>query len=254
MGTLLSIHRNPQQGKRHRVADHSRRGQGRHAGGGAQAFPHRRGHGGGFRRKGSHPDLRRSPGGQRSRRPSARNFAGSRARGQAGCRNGLRGSVSQAHRSAGAHLRAGPLQTGDPAKGPRGRARKHLFRIFGPRGRAGHLHREAPGRPGSGRRSRQDRGPAAEKRAVQAGKFQRGRPHPVHHQERRKGRQERGCDHLARRAGAGDAPVRAGSAGDLRQHRDHQGLRAGSRRAHQDRRLQPRPRECRQRAGACAWV
>ena len=47
--------------------------------------------------------------------------------------------------------------------------------------------------------------------------------------------QERGRDCFARRAGAGDAPVRTGSAGNLRQHGDDQGLRAGSRRAHQDR-------------------
>jgi transcription termination/antitermination protein NusA len=46
----------------------------------------------------------------------------------------------------------------------------------------------------------------------------------------------------ARRSGVGDAPVRAGSSGDLRQHRDHQGLRAGSRRTHQDRRAEPRSR------------
>ena len=44
-----------------------------------------------------------------------------------------------------------------------------------------------------------------------------------------------GRDRLARRAGAGHAPVRAGSAGDLRQHGRHQGLRPRSRRAHQDR-------------------
>jgi len=38
------------------------------------------------------------------------------------------------------------------------------------------------------------------------------------------------------------APVRAGSPRNLRQHRDHQGLRAGSRRTHQDRRAEPGPR------------
>ncbi len=47
---------------------------------------------------------------------------------------------------------------------------------------------------------------------------------------------------FARRAGAGDAPVRTGSAGDLRRHRADQRLRARSRRAHQDRRAEPRPR------------
>ena len=58
-----------------------------------------------------------------------------------------------------------------------------------------------------------------------------------------KSRQERRCDYFAGRAGAGDAPVRTGSPGNLRQHRgDHQGLRARSRRTHQDRGLQPRPR------------
>ena len=51
-----------------------------------------------------------------------------------------------------------------------------------------------------------------------------------------------GRDRFARRAGAGDAPVRAGSARDLRQHRGHQRLRARSRRAHQDRRAEPRSR------------
>ena len=51
-----------------------------------------------------------------------------------------------------------------------------------------------------------------------------------------------GVSGVARGAGAGDAPVRAGSAGDLRQHGDHQRLRARSRRAHQDRRAEPRPR------------
>ena len=80
------------------------------------------------------------------------------------------------------------------------------------------------------------------KEQSQAGKLQRGRPHPLRDQERGEGRQERGRDRFARRAGAGDAPVRAGSSGDLRQHRGHQGLRAGSRRADQDRRVQPRPR------------
>ena len=64
----------------------------------------------------------------------------------------------------------------------------------------------------------------------------------LRHQERRQGRQERGRDYFAGRAGAGDAPVRTGSSGDLRQHRDHQRLRARSRRAHQDRGFQPRPR------------
>ena len=42
--------------------------------------------------------------------------------------------------------------------------------------------------------------------------------------------------------GAGHAPVRAGSARDLRQHRSHQRLRPRSRRAHQNRGFQPRPR------------
>ena len=96
--------------------------------------------------------------------------------------------------------------------------------------------------PGPGRRPGQDRGAAAEEGAIEARKFQRGRPHPLRDQERGKGRQERGRDRVARRAGAGDAPVRTGSAGDLRQHGDHQRLRARSRRAHQDRGLEPRPR------------
>ena len=155
----------------------------------------------------------------------------------AGWRNPLR----QAHRGAGPHLRA-DRQAGDSAKGARSRAREYLLRIFGPRGRTGHLRRQARGGPGPGGRPGQDRGAAAEERAVEARKLQRGRPHPLRHQERGEGRQERGRDRFARRAGAGDAPVRTGSSGNLRQHGGDQGLRAGSRRAHQDRGLQPRPR------------
>ncbi len=109
----------------------------------------------------------------------------------------IRDSLSQAHRSAGPHFRA-DRQAGDSAKGSRSRARDHFFGILGPRGRAGELHGEAHRRPGSGGGSGQDRSAAAQERTEQARKLQRGRPHPLRHQERGKGRQERGRDRFAR--------------------------------------------------------
>ena len=58
--------------------------------------------------------------------------------------------------------------------------------------------------------------------------FSVGDRDPLRDQARRKGRQERGRDCVARRSRTGDAPVRAGSARDLRQHGGDQGLRARS--------------------------
>ena len=126
-------------------------------------------------------------------------------------RSDSRNPFRQTDRGAGPHFGA-DRQAGDSAKGPRSRARKYFFGIFRPRGRAGHLRRQARGRSGSDGGSGQDGSSAAEKRAVEARKFQRRRPHPLRDQERGKSRQERGRDCFARRAGTGDAPVRTGSA------------------------------------------
>ncbi len=54
-----------------------------------------------------------------------------------------------------------------------------------------------------------------------------------------KGGQKRGRHRVARRPRARDAPVRAGSSGNLRRYGRDQGLRARGRRTHQDRRFQP---------------
>ena len=150
--------------------------------------------------------------------------------------------LSQAHRCAGPHFRA-DRQAGDSAKGARSRARERVFGIFGPRRRTGHLRGQAHRRSGPDVRTwaRPKRG-CSRKSNRKLESFSVGDRIALRDQERGKGRQERGRDYFARRAGAGDAPVRAGSAGDLRQHGGHQRLRARSRRAHQDRRLQPRPR------------
>ncbi len=82
----------------------------------------------------------------------------------------------------------------------------------------------------------------AQEGAVAPGKLQRRRPRALRDQAGGQVQQGSGRAGVARRAGAGDAPVRTGSAGDLRRHRGHQGLRARSRRAHQDRGAEPRPR------------
>ena len=80
-GNDLSVHRNPEQGKGHRSEDHPGRGEGRHAGGGAQAFPHQRRSGGGSGRADRRdPDFRREAGGGRGDRSGQGNLAGRRAR------------------------------------------------------------------------------------------------------------------------------------------------------------------------------
>ena len=58
--------------------------------------------------------------------------------------------------------------------------------------------------------------------AVQAGQLQRRRPRTLRDQERGEGRQERGRHRVPRRSRTRDAPVRAGSARDLRRHGRHQ--------------------------------
>ncbi len=72
----------------------------------------------------------------------------------------------------GPHFRA-DRQAGDSAEGPRSGARKHLFGIFRPRGRTGHLRHQAHRRSGSDRGSGQDRSSAAEERAIETRKLQR---------------------------------------------------------------------------------
>ena len=118
-------------------------------------------------------------------------------------------------------------------------ARRSIQRVFRPRWRAGELHDQARRRSGPDRRSGQDRGPIAEEGAVQAESFSVGeRVRCVIKASKEPGNRRR--QRVARRAGTGDAAVRAGSAGDLRRHCHHQGMCAGSRRAHQDCGAEPR--------------
>ena len=121
------------------------------------------------------------------------------------------------HRRAGPHFGADG-QAGDFPEGARSRARDGIQGILRARRRTGELHGEAHGRSGLHAGSGQDRSAAAEERAVAPGELQRGRPRALRDQAGGQVEQEPGRDCFARGAGAGDAPVRTGSAGDLRQH------------------------------------
>ncbi len=245
-GNDISIHRNPEQGKRHRPADRAGRGQGRDADCRSEALSHerglRRGHGS---EDGRDQTLR----GEESRgsggRSGARDDAGRGAadRFQGGDRR--RSADPEEHRRAGAHLRA-DRQTGDLPEGSRGGARYRIPGVFGANRRTGELHHQAGGRSGLHAGPGKDRSQAAEEGAVASGRLQRGRPRALRDQAG--GQVEQGSRRagIAGGAGAGDAAVRTGSPRDLRRHGSHQGLRAGGRRAHQDRGAEPRPR-CGQR-------
>ena len=121
-------------------------------------------------------------------------------------RNRHADSYPQADRGSRPYLRAN-REAGDPAEGPRSRAREYFHRVLRPRRRAGQLHHQARRRSGLGRRPGQDRSSSAEEGAVAPGELLRRRALPLHHQVRRQDRQERGRGRFARRARAGHAPL-----------------------------------------------
>ena len=152
-----------------------------------------------------------------------------------------RGPHPEEHRRAGAYFRA-DRQAGDLPEGPRSGARNGIPGVLGAHRRTGELHHQARGRSGLHAGSGQDRSQAAEEGAVASGRLQRGRPRALRDQAGGQVEQGPGRAGIARGAGTGDAPVRTGSAGDLRRHGGDQGLRARGRRADQDRGAEPRPR------------
>ncbi len=121
--------------------------------------------------------------------------------------------------------------------------RENIYSEYSGRvGRAGHMRDQARRRSGSDRRIWARPKRACQERAVALESFSVGdRVRCVIKIVDKAGKNagvivSRAAPELVMRLFEQEVP------GDLRQHRDHQGLRARSRRAHQDRRVQPRPR------------
>ena len=135
--------------------------------------------------------------------------------------------VPEAHRRARPHRRADG-QAGDLPEGPRGRAREHLRRVQPARRRGHQQHGQAVRERRPDRRDRPRRGGAAAQGAVARRKLHARRAHPRRHQGREPQREGAADRPVAHRPGAADQAVRAGSAGDLRRHRDDSRRRARS--------------------------
>ena len=130
-----------------------------------------------------------------------------------------RDGVPEGHGSAGPNRRTDG-QAGDLSEGARGRAREHLRRVQ-PAHRRGHeRHRETVRERRHHPRNRPRRGRAAAQGAIARRKLRAGRPRPDRDQGGQSQREGPANRALAHRSRAAHQALRAGSAGNLRRHRD----------------------------------
>ena len=139
------------------------------------------------------------------------------------------------------HRRA-DRQAGDLPEGARGRARERLRRVQPAHRRSRQRHGQALRERRHHHRARPRRSAAAAQGTVARGELHRRRPRARRHPRREPQRQGSADRAVAHRSGAAHQAVRAGSAGDLRRHRDDPRRGARSRRSRQGRGLLARAR------------